>query len=155
MSNSQDCTVPPAAQAALVRLCLRLLPLWEQHLVTARERSEAAVGDMLAAFSVISPLAQHAVGTDPAESATLHARIEQMYTGLQYQDRVSQMLVLLQGDLERLRHALQNPDSWERDLDADAWLARLESLYVMDDQRVVHGSGKPEAASGADEPTFF
>lgn len=42
-------------QEALVQLCLRLLPIWSRQLATSCAQSEAAVSEMLGAFSALGP----------------------------------------------------------------------------------------------------
>ena len=75
---------------------------------------------------------------------------------LQFQDRVSQMMALLQADITRLQQALTNPDSSKDDLALDAWLVRLESQYAMEEQRHDHNKGGPAGDTGdSKEMTFF
>lgn len=200
-------------------LCAALLPVWGRHLATSRTQSEAAVAEMMSAFSEIGPhlgraarqskqitaaLVQDAGGTinlaqacaqelqpllaqsSPAMAATLQKvmgmvqksvddleslsrpleqethrvsqQVERMYVGFQYQDRISQMMALLHDDMVRLEAALSNPMQSADDLAPETWLARLESLYVMQEQ---HQPPTGQSASGADvvdnnlDTTFF
>lgn len=89
------------------------------------------------------------------ETQMVSQQVERMYKGFQYQDRISQMMTLLHEDIERLHTALQAPAA---NVNATDWLARLESKYVMTDQRQQHTDGAATAANAAaddDEPTFF
>lgn len=86
------------------------------------------------------------------ETQMVSQQVERMYKGFQYQDRISQMMTLLHEDIERLQAALQAPDA---NANAADWLARLESQYVMTDQRQQHANGAAVAAADDDEPTFF
>ena len=83
------------------------------------------------------------------------AHVERMYIGFQYQDRISQMIALLETDIARLQEAMNGQGADTPDL--EGWLSRLESQYAMSEQRQVHagdtGAGQDDAAS--DEATFF
>jgi hypothetical protein len=86
------------------------------------------------------------------ETQMVSQQVERMYKGFQYQDRISQMMTLLHEDIERLQSALQTPAAT---FSAADWLARLESQYVMTDQRQQHTDGAQAAAADDDETTFF
>lgn len=139
-------------QDALMQLCLAVLPIWERQLATSRTQAEAAVGDMLKAFSSLTPHLD-AAGAAGAEAKT---SIEHMYVGFQYQDRINQMLALLQEDVGRLVEALKDPLVGAEVLAPTQWLARLESLYAMAEQHKDHG--KPSGTGvppGSDEEVSF
>jgi len=89
------------------------------------------------------------------ETQLVAEQVERMYVGFQYQDRISQMMALLEGDIARLRDAMDGKDAAPMDL--DAWLERLESQYAMSEQRQNH-TDSTGTASGQDddtETTFF
>jgi hypothetical protein len=139
-------------QDALTQLCLAVLPIWERQLATSRSQAETAVGGMLEAFSSLAP---HLNGADAAD-AKVSADIEKMHIGFQYQDRINQMLALLQDDVGRLIAALKDPLVGAEALATTPWLARLESLYAMAEQHKDHG--KPDGAGvppGTDEEVSF
>ena len=209
----------PGLGADRLALCAALLPVWGRHLATSRTQSEAAVVEMMSAFSEIGPhldqaarqskqitaaLAQDASGimnlaqacaqelqpllaqSPAAVAATLQKvigmieksvddlehlsrpfehetqmvgqQVERMYVGFQYQDRISQMMTLLHDDMARLEALLSNPMQSADDLTQEAWLARLESQYVMQEQHQRHTG---QSASGDDaidntmDTTFF
>jgi methyl-accepting chemotaxis protein len=89
------------------------------------------------------------------ETQMVAEQVERMYIGFQYQDRISQMMALLEGDIARLQDAVTGKDSCIPDL--EAWLARLESQYAMAEQRQDHnGSVAPAGGAGDNnETTFF
>ena len=203
--------------AVLLELCAGLLPVWQRHLAASRAQSEAAVAQMLQAFSDIGPhinmaerqsqqindalsqtdggvaglahgceralrpLLQDANISDSArdaiervigmvhrsvdaleqiakpfqhETQMVAEQVERMYIGFQYQDRISQMMALLEGDMTRLQEALAGhgaPTPLLQD-----WLVQLESRYAMAEQRENHDGVKNEAATpGPNETTFF
>jgi ABC-type transporter Mla subunit MlaD len=86
------------------------------------------------------------------ETQLVGQQVERMYRGFQYQDRISQMMSLLHEDIERLEKALADS---KVDVDATAWLARLESQYVMTEQRHQHGEPGGDPAADDEETTFF
>ncbi len=86
------------------------------------------------------------------ETQMVSEQVERMYKGFQYQDRISQMMTLLLEDMSRLQLALS---MGETDLNASTWLARLESQYVMSDQRHHHNGAAGEVVADDDEATFF
>lgn len=208
----------PSAAPALLALCTGLLPVWGRHLAASRAQSEAAVTQMLQAFSDIGPhinmaerqsqqindaLAQPIGGVTglvsaceqalapvmadpnlPAASASaieqvlamvrnavgaleqvarpfqhetqmVAAQVDRMYMGFQYQDRTSQMMALLEGDMVKLQQALQARDGSAPDL--AVWLSQLEAQYAMREQYEHHRgtADKVGASDDENETTFF
>jgi uncharacterized protein YukE len=88
------------------------------------------------------------------ETHMVGQQVERMYKGFQYQDRISQMMTLLHEDIQRLQATLAAP---QQEVDADAWLARLHSQYVMSEQREQHADAGSAAGNKSDdeETTFF
>jgi len=86
------------------------------------------------------------------ETEMVSQQVDRMYRGFQYQDRISQMMTLLHDDIARLESALVDTST---DVDAQAWLARLESQYVMTEQRHHHNTGSAGQAAGDDDETTF
>jgi predicted RNase H-like nuclease (RuvC/YqgF family) len=87
------------------------------------------------------------------ETQMVAAQVERMYVGFQYQDRISQMMALLEGDIARLREALDNKNSTPPAL--AEWLASLESNYAMAEQRHDHQGAGAQSATDNNETTFF
>jgi soluble cytochrome b562 len=86
------------------------------------------------------------------ETHMVSLQVERMYKGFQYQDRISQMMTLLHEDIERLQSAMQTPSVA---VNPSEWLTRLESQYVMTEQRQQHTQGPVADATDDDETTFF
>jgi len=86
------------------------------------------------------------------ETRMVSQQVDRMYKGFQYQDRISQMMTALHDDIERLQLALAEPATA---LDAPAWLQRLESTYVMTEQRQQHASASTSSGAAEEETTFF
>ncbi len=88
------------------------------------------------------------------ETQMVAAQVERMYVGFQYQDRISQMMALLEGDIARLQQAVAGTGGDAMDL--QAWLDRLESQYAMAEQRQDHsGNSSKKEADDNNETTFF
>jgi len=143
---------PSARDHAMVQLVLEVLPVWMRHLASSRGQSEAAVSQMLAAFGELAPCFSPATGNVTAPAACADA-VERMFQGFQYEDRVAQMMALLQQDMDRMQTTLAAADT---SMDAGQWMARLESGYVMDEQRQQHHAhSHAKSAADGDETTFF
>jgi methyl-accepting chemotaxis protein len=88
--------------------------------------------------------------------------VENLLVSLQYQDRVSQILDVIDGDMRRFGQSVKT-----RELPSpEQWLEELGSHYTMDEERHNHAAGKPArgrsvtvakkvAAPAPDEVTFF
>jgi hypothetical protein len=117
--------------------------------------------DGAAAISATLALVRNAVAsieqlTLPVSQETdaVAEHVERMYIGFQYQDRISQMIALLETDIARLQDAMnaQNPDI----PDLPEWLARLESQYAMAEQHQSHaGDAHSGRDDGGEETVFF
>ena len=83
------------------------------------------------------------------ESQMVTKQVERMYVGLQYQDRISQMMALLLDDMLRLQGLLEATEATPEALSTAAWLAQLESRYAMAAQRHAHGGDANTGGSGA------
>jgi methyl-accepting chemotaxis protein len=64
--------------------------------------------------------------------------LESLVVGLQFQDRVSQIIGAIEQDMERLSETVERQDVLPAQ---DIWLERLEQAYTMPDQRRQHDSG--------------
>lgn len=115
--------------------------------------AQAAVAQVLAMIRTTVDALEQIAKPFSHETQMVSQQVERMYRGFQYQDRISQMMTLLHEDIERLETALSDPLA---DVDAPAWLARLESQYVMTEQRHHHHTAEtPGNAPDEDETTFF
>lgn len=81
--------------------------------------------------------------------------VENLIVTLQYQDRVSQMLAVLDRDIGKLIATYEENLAFP---DKDQWMKELETYYTMNDQHFNHAQTKPPSkSSGQDESeiTFF
>lgn len=98
------------------------------------------------------------VNTMREESISIGAEISDVLVALQFQDRVSQILMLVRNDLEKLQRHLQDHEQGLASgnappIDARAWLDELSQTYTMPEQHTAH-TGKAQEQSSADI-TFF
>lgn len=99
------------------------------------------------------------------ESRAIGGEVEDVMVALQFQDRVSQLLNLVNLDLTKLKQHLEdNERLLERGeapapIDADAWLGALSQTYTMPEQHALHsGQAAPARGTPADadgDITFF
>jgi hypothetical protein len=141
------------AFANLAQHCEKLLsPVLDlglpQESTTAIQTALAVVREAVDAVAHLSlPVSQ--------ETDAVAHQVERMYIGFQYQDRISQMIALLEGDIARLQQVLGGHATEVPNL--DAWMERLESQYAMSEQHSNHkgNTAAQPGASAGDEATFF
>lgn len=145
---------PLGGVSGLVEACERVFnPVLLDTGLTATNRSaiEQVLGmvrNTVGAMEQISKPFQH-------ETQMVAQQVERMYMGFQYQDRISQMLALIEGDIARLQETFS--DSAAAIPDLAGWLLHLESQYAMTEQRQDHQAKSPADPSNNDnsETTFF
>ncbi|MEB0136605.1 methyl-accepting chemotaxis protein [Actimicrobium sp. CCC2.4] len=92
------------------------------------------------------------------QGAIIRADVENLLVSLQYQDRISQILSVLDDDMLRLRQAVE--DEQAALPTPQAWMAVLDSTYTMEEERHGYVPAKRKAigqavASADDDVTFF
>ena len=83
--------------------------------------------------------------------------VENLLVTLQYQDRVSQIIEVLAGDMDRLRQVLMSADALPS---AEQWLVTLSGEYTMEEERNNHSNtdmarSSPAQQKSEPEVTFF
>lgn len=96
---------------------------------------------------VLSHVRELSAGADRMheQGGIIRTDIENLLVNLQFQDRVSQIISVIDGDMSRLQNTLEGADPVP---DPDTWLAQLKRHYTMNDQRQSH-AGKDAGASAA------
>ncbi|SFU56438.1 methyl-accepting chemotaxis protein [Pseudoduganella namucuonensis] len=94
----------------------------------------------------------HSADQMRARGNAIRRDVENLLVALQFQDRVRQMLEVVDADMGRLGHDLEQAGAAGLPPLA-AWLGELESRYTMEDERRGHAA-QPLPAPG-DELTFF
>ena len=89
------------------------------------------------------------------ETQMVAEQVERMYIAFQFQDRISQMMALLESDIARMHDTLDNAQQPAPAV--GEWLAQLEAQYAMKEQHLNHGADTAQATGAADgsETTFF
>jgi methyl-accepting chemotaxis protein len=91
-----------------------------------------------------------------SESRAIGAEVNDVLVALQFQDRVSQLLNLVNQDLTKLKQQIDTPAP--APIDVDAWLSALAQTYTMPEQHALH-TGQPSSAAPAatddGDITFF
>jgi methyl-accepting chemotaxis protein len=83
--------------------------------------------------------------------------VENLLVNLQFQDRVSQMISVVDGDIKRLQEVVQTEQPVPT---PDDWMSDLQKNYTMNEQHHVHaartrGEGLQKSAPASDEVMFF
>jgi methyl-accepting chemotaxis protein len=95
------------------------------------------------------------------ENNAINYEISDVFVALQFQDRVSQILMLVSDDLNKLEqhlNELKNEESCEglsRSVNADQWLEELAKTYTMEEQLAAHDGGQAEIKTNQPNITFF
>ena len=88
-----------------------------------------------------------------AQGNNIRADVEALLVALQFQDRIGQILDVVETDIARLAQALGQGG---RLPSPDGWLQELAAGYTMEEERQSHGaSGGPRQVAASDEVTFF
>jgi methyl-accepting chemotaxis protein len=95
------------------------------------------------------------------ENNAINHEISDVFVDLQFQDRVSQILTLVGGDLTKLEqhlNALTNEDISDglpRSVNVEQWLEELSMTYTMEEQLAAHDGAKTEIKTHDSNITFF
>lgn len=87
------------------------------------------------------------------ETQMVAEQVERMYVAFQFQDRISQMMALLESDIDRMCATLQS--SAQAPPQVAQWLEQLASQYAMKEQRQNHAASPGGGGADNDETTFF
>lgn len=85
------------------------------------------------------------------QGAAIRANLADLLVALQFQDRIRQILEVVEADVGRLHAAVA---TGAPAASANDWLAQLSNSYTMEDERRPHDPGAA-AGSRAEEITFF
>lgn len=122
--------------------------------------AEASIGSVLAEFKSITDALLHSSTLLKDESIGIKSEVSEALVQLQFQDRVSQIMNHVRGNIEQLPAYLQQQQQQYAQagtlqlLDPQALLAELKKTYVMTDQHLIHSGGKAVQKNNT-EITFF
>ena len=113
--------------------------------------AESTIASVIGRFSDATGGLSKAARLLQTESCGIRAEISNLLVSLQFQDRVSQILGKVIGDMESLRAQMKDDVSV---IDVEEWLKEMEQGYTTAEQRVNHGT---QSARGSAETaiTFF
>lgn len=100
---------------------------------------------------VLSHVRELGAGADRMQQQgnVIRTDIENLLVNLQFQDRVSQMIMVIDCDVRRLKDSVERGEPMPP---ASEWLADLQVHYTMDDQREVHAAPGGARAARATAP---
>lgn len=136
----------PPTEGGLEWALGELTQVWSRQFDAVQSVLQHGSAELLHSFSRIHALQSRWESTTANDGQThealaqeLHEASEQALHGLQFADRLTQMLGVLQGDVDRLRRDIANlreadPDTVRR------WLDELAAHYTTDEQRERHGA---------------
>lgn len=119
----------PATELVLPQLLRAVLPVWVHQIELGIDLSQRTVHQLITSFRAIE------AELKSSGIRSVDADLEKIYVGLQYHDRLSQLLQLVSTDAEGLIQAMGANGAPEPGaLDPVAWLSRLESRFAMAEQ---------------------
>lgn len=136
----------PEAGQGLALLLGRLLPVWSRQVEAADRALQSGTEELLESFTQIVEHHQR-MPEEPELAETVWQQAEKALQGLQFADRLSQMLLVLKRDIDKLAVATPELDK-AAPADAERWLQELHDTYTTDEQRVRHEGQGPQAVRG-------
>ncbi len=147
---------PPPEPTGAALMAAAVVPAWTRQLEAIQSCIQNGTVDLLGSFSSVMGLqdqltaeiqSQSSQGSDPESDqrwaslkqigVEIQLQCENALHGLQFGDRVSQMVDVLHRDTERFGQQVPHM-SQAQAADAQAWLAALEATYTTDEQRLFH-----------------
>jgi len=145
--------------SAIISTCRAAEASMEQENVSLRS-SESVINSVLSNLNGVTDALVESSNLLTEESIGIKSEVGEALVQLQFQDRVSQIMMHVKQNIESLPDFLErNQRQFEQDhalqpLDPDTLLADLEKTYTMEEQRAVH-SGVHVEPKPSDEITFF
>ncbi len=124
-------------------------------------KSEGSIAQVLDQFQHSSESILHSAQTLERESAAVQSSVEEVLVNLQFQDRVSQILGHVTGDMEKLVAAMADQEARLRHgqpvtlINIQDWLRAIQKTYTTLEQVDVHRGAKHSKTPGNSEITFF
>jgi methyl-accepting chemotaxis protein len=119
--------------------------------------SEGSIQRVLERFKSVTGRLADSADLLQQESFGIRDELTEVLVGLQFQDRVSQILSHVRDNIEDLhvhvQQVSQSPDQ-AISIDARQWLARMETSYATDEERRTH-HGDSGGQHASQEITFF
>ncbi|MGV8891580.1 MAG: methyl-accepting chemotaxis protein [Burkholderiaceae bacterium] len=148
-----------AISAAIIATCGTVRESVKQE-DGAMQTAQATIGTVLTDFRNITDALLHSSTLLKNESIGIKSEVGEALVQLQFQDRVSQIMNHVKGNIERFPEFLkQHQQKYSQTgalqlLEPQVLLAELKETYVMADQHVIHSGGKAVQRNDT-EITFF
>jgi methyl-accepting chemotaxis protein len=123
--------------------------------------SEATIAQVIEQFQQSSENILNSAQTLEQESSGVQQSVEEVLVNLQFQDRVSQILSHVTGDMDKLVAAVNEHETCLRHgtnvkpLDVNEWMRAVQQTYTTLEQVDVHYGAHHTKAPGKSEITFF
>lgn len=134
---------PQTGGRGLSVLLERLLPVWSRQVEAADRTLQSGTGELLESFTHIVEHHER-LAEEPQLIESVWQQAEKALQGLQFADRLSQMLLVLRHDIDKLAAAAPELDA-ASPADAERWLEALQQTYTTDEQRSRHEGQGPQA----------
>lgn len=109
--------------------------------------AEASIGAVMSRFSDSTGSIAQAASLLQSEGNGVREDIAMLLVDLQFQDRMSQILRQVMGDMTKLEAVLAAPGGGAQ-LSPEQWLADMERSYATHEQRVNHGASSDAPTDG-------
>lgn len=125
------------------------------------DNAEQIIDSVLRRFSRVTARLSDSEALLRTENNAINYEISDVFVALQFQDRVSQILMLVGDDLNKLEKHLdelkseQAGEGLSRSVNAELWLEELAKTYTMEEQLAAHDGAKAEIKTDQPSITFF
>jgi len=125
------------------------------------DTAHATIDQVMADFRKITEAFQSSSDLLQGESMSIQSEVNQALVEMQFQDRVSQILTQVIGNIGRLPEVLQAQQQAHaqsgqlQSHDPQDMLDEMKKSYVMADQHVIHEGGQVRASTAVTDISFF
>lgn len=123
--------------------------------------AEYTISTVLNEFSKAAEKLSESAEVLRTENSAINDEISEVFTELQFQDRVSQILILVTNDLNKLEQHLNEAEEEKNvkgnliSVDAEKWIEELTQTYTMKEQLEAHEGAKTIESEQMSGITFF
>ena len=125
------------------------------------DTAHATIDQVMADFRKITEAFQSSSDLLQGESMSIQSEVNQALVEMQFQDRVSQILTQVIGNIGRLPEVLQAQQQAHaqsgqlQSHDPQDMLDEMKKSYVMADQHVIHEGGQVQSSAAVTDISFF
>jgi len=125
------------------------------------DTAHATIDQVMADFRKITEAFQSSSDLLQGESMSIQSEVNQALVEMQFQDRVSQILTQVIGNMGRLPEVLQAQQQAHAQSgqlqahDPQDMLDEMKKSYVMADQHVIHEGGQVQSSTAVTDISFF